>query len=191
MRRRFTLTIFIAMMCISVMTEAAFVKAYDIDEITGMYLDVDSLRCETGKRREPPFYGADGVYFSGKFYVIDNRTGEKLKDSVPMAAMYCNLYQGFSVLVEKNVFHKSAIQNVFEGITGKKTVGSSEKEEIYKFYNGMDCNANHPYLLIAECMCYTYTGQPSIVKDMVNRSGQLLIPPMSYAPFRQKVFGKN
>ena len=177
------------LLCWTVIAEASYVKAFDIDETTGMYLDAGTLRCEMGKRREAPFYGIEGAYFSGKFYIFDKRTGEKIRDgSIPMAAIYCNLYQGFAVMVERNVFHKSAIQNIFEGLSGKKSYGSTEKEEIHTFYNGMTGESDNAFLLIAECMWYTYTGKPSPIQNFVTRDRKSLISPIRYGAFRQKDF---
>ena len=114
MKTKISFCLLVALLCMSVLADAAYIKAFDIDEITGMYLDSDSLRCEMGKRRDSPFYGIEGAYFFGKFYVMDKRTGEKVKkNSIPMSAIYSNQYQGFSVMVEKNVFYKSAVQNIF------------------------------------------------------------------------------
>ena len=179
----------VGLLCMTVLAEAAYIKAFDIDEITGMYLDSDSLRCEMGKRREAPFYGIEGAYFFGKFYVMDKRTGEKIKESfIPMSAMYSNQYQGFSVMVEKNVFYKSAVMNVLEGLIGQRTRGSQEREDIRSFYNGMTGGNDDAYLLIAECMWYTYTGKPSPFQGFVSRDGKQLISPIRYGDFRHKEF---
>jgi len=186
--------------CMTVVAEASFVKAYDIDETRGMYLDVDTLKHEFGRRREFPFSGYEGHYFSGMFYILDKNTGKKIKGAFPMSAIYYKkngtmsynhpAYKEFAVNVEYNVFYKSGTEQFLEGLFGVKKSNSGAKEEIHNFYNNMtaDIVNDNGYLIIAECMFYTYANKPSAFINYTYDNGTPLIPASQYAIFKEKHF---